>query len=548
MKKRSPIKQGRAMKLQTSITLLIIFIVSLSVIIMNGFFSKYITENTKDTISQRLYTISRLVAQSDLVIEGLQNEKQRANIQEYANELKALSNIGFLVVLDMNLIRLSHPIPSEVGKSFYNREDAKPSLGGLEYTSIEKGPLGLGMRVFTPIKNEQNKQIGVVVAGLSMDKVEDQIEEGQRMILLGAIFQLLLGVIGAYFISKYVKKILFGMEPVEIAQLTKERDTMLESVKEGILVVNQSGEITRVNQQALKLMALTEELELIGRPVRNYMPTLQQTIQTGIASENGEARFYGKKILLNCSPIYIDDKIVGGIATFRDKTEVQKLLDEMVGIKNYTEALRAQSHEFKNKLHVILGMLHLKEYKELETMIPSMVDQFEEEVGYIMQRLKHPALAGFLIGKMSKARESNITFELEESSFLKEEFTAPIVHELITILGSLIENGFEAVLAANSKHKTVKLFIHSKDQTIHIKIEDNGPGIAKDHLDNLFDKQFSTKGGDRGYGLFLTYQTVQKLQGKINVSTRAGNGTVFNITLAMPMVGDDNDQRTNRRR
>lgn len=529
------------MKLQTSITLLIIIIVIVSVILMNGFFSKYITENTKDTITERMFTISRIVAQSDIVIDGLQNRKKQQAVQTYASELQEITDIGFLVVLDMNLIRLSHPLPEEIGKSFYDRNDAAPSLKGKEYASIEKGPLGLGMRVFTPIKNEQNKQIGVVVAGVSIDTVEEEIKKGQRIILLGAMFQLFIGVIGAYFISKYVKKVLFGMEPAEIARLMEERDIMLESVKEGIIVVNKLGIITRVNQQALTLMQFSNEADLIGKPVKDYLPVIFRTMQTGKSEENYEVHFYGKNMLLNCSPVYINNEIIGAIATFRDKTEIKKLLDEMSGIKNYTDALRAQSHEFKNKLHVILGMLHLKKFQELETIIPSMVGQYQMEVGYISQRIKHPALAGFLIGKMSKARENNISFEVHEESSLREEFAAPILHELITILGSLIENAFDAVMNNAREHKKVSLLLYSLSHYIHIEVTDNGAGVSDHQLENIMKKGYSTKDTNRGYGLYLTSQAVRQLDGNISITTKVGAGTTFYITLAIPMMGDQND-------
>ncbi|WP_032796190.1 Spo0B domain-containing protein, partial [Streptococcus sobrinus] len=70
---------------------------------------------------------------------------------------------------------------------------------------------------------------------------------------------------------------------------------------------------------------------------------------------------------------------VGAIATFRDKTEVKHLAEQLSGVKMYANALRAQSHEFMNKLHVILGLVQLKEYDDLGTYIKDIAIQQKTE-------------------------------------------------------------------------------------------------------------------------------------------------------------------------
>ncbi len=71
-------------------------------------------------------------------------------------------------------------------------------------------------------------------------------------------------------------------------------------------------------------------------------------------------------LLINTVPVRSNGVIIGAISTFRDKTEVRKLMQRLDGLVNYADALRERSHEFMNKLHVILALLHLKSYKQLE--------------------------------------------------------------------------------------------------------------------------------------------------------------------------------------
>ena len=60
-------------------------------------------------------------------------------------------------------------------------------------------------------------------------------------------------------------------------------------------------------------------------------------------------------------PLLNEGKVEGAIAIFRNRTEVTKLAQDLTGVQHIVEALRANTHEFTNKLHVILGLLQLGE-------------------------------------------------------------------------------------------------------------------------------------------------------------------------------------------
>ena len=102
------------------------------------------------------------------------------------------------------------------------------------------------------------------------------------------------------------------------------------------------------------------EEDFIGKDVELYMPNsrIKEVLQTGEVQLNEEQNIYGITIVTNRVPLYVKGEIVGAIATFRDKTEIRKLAEELTGIRLYAEALRAQSHEFMNKMHVVLGLTY----------------------------------------------------------------------------------------------------------------------------------------------------------------------------------------------
>lgn len=99
-------------------------------------------------------------------------------------------------------------------------------------------------------------------------------------------------------------------------------------------------------------------------------------------------------------------KLLAAISTFRDKTEVRQLMQRLDGTVNYADALRERSHEFMNKLHVILGLLHLKCYQQLEEYILKTANNYREEIGSLLGKIKPPEIAGFLISKISRTTDA----------------------------------------------------------------------------------------------------------------------------------------------
>lgn len=261
---------------------------------------------------------------------------------------------------------------------------------------------------------------------------------------------------------------------------------------------------------------------------------IKEVLQTGEVQLNEEQNIYGITIVTNRVPLYVKGEIVGAIATFRDKTEIRKLAEELTGIRLYAEALRAQSHEFMNKMHVVLGLTHMKQYEELQKYISGMVSEHQYEIGGVMKRIKSPVFAGFLLGKLSYAREKNIKLIISEDSYMPEIDDESITHELITIVGNLIDNALEAV--TNCEKKQVEVEIQHGD-ILTITVQDTGKGIQEKEIEELFTKGYSTKGDNRGYGLYLVKESIQRINGEIHMHSLVGKGTT--ITIEIPKGRDE---------
>lgn len=529
-------KRKRLWNLWKTITLLVCTVVIFSLLVTDILISHNVERTTEDSQAEKAKTIAHIVANDSIVIDGLIGKADTSAIQTYTNRILKNTGVQFIVVMDMNGIRKSHPNPQKIGHHFIGGDEG-PALKGKEHVSLAEGTLGISMRVFVPVFSETGEQLGAVAVGISADNVKERVKESRHIIYIGVGVGVLVGIIGAILLARHIKKSLFGLEPHRIAKILEERNTMLQSVKEGIIAVDKEANVTLINNEAKRLFKKSGlEEDFIGKDVELYMPNsrIKEILQTGEVQLNEEQNIYGITIVTNRVPLYVKGEIVGAIATFRDKTEIRKLAEELTGIRLYAEALRAQSHEFMNKMHVVLGLTHMKQYEELQKYISGMVSEHQYEIGGVMKRIKSPVFAGFLLGKFSYAREKNIKLIISEDSYMPEMDDESITHELITIVGNLIDNALEAV--TNCEKKQVELEIQYGDALI-ITVQDTGKGIPEEEIGALFTKGSSTKGDNRGYGLYLVKESIQRINGEIHMHSLVGKGTT--ITIEIPKGRDE---------
>lgn len=525
----------RNFSLQTTIILLVFGVLSLTLFITDLLISERIADNIEQNQAEKSMYIARMIANSDIVINGLANPSVEGEIQTFANKIEKATGVDFIVVMDMKAMRKTHPNKDKIGKRFVGGDEGNV-LKGQEYISEAKGTLGVSLRAFTPVWGRDGKQVGAVSVGILLSNVKQEISKGRLSVFMGVGMGGLVGLLCAFFLARKIKRILFGLEPFEIAKLLEERSAMLQSTREGILAVDQHGSITLVNAEAVRLlyqagMEVERESDLIGRYVGDMIPhsRLLTVLETGQAVLDQEQNLGGVVLLGNNVPIGVDDRIVGAIATFRDKTEIKLLAEQLTGARMYAEALRAQAHEFMNKLHVILGMVQLGFYEKLSSYISDIAYQHQNEVGQIVRMIKEPVVAGFLLGKLSYAREMSVELNLLEESFLPEPSIPETTHELITIIGNLIDNAIDAV--QNCTEKWVDLKMVLEDGILAIEVSDSGPGISPERKNDIFLKGISTKGENRGLGLFLVKRSIDSLGGRLELTTEWGKGTTFEVYL-----------------
>ena len=518
-----------SLKLQEKIILLVCGVVLVALTATGWVISHQVAEDTKAQIGNAVMYVARIVAQSDTVVEGLNGKRSGKDVQDYANNIRHLTKYAVVVVFDMDGMRKSHPDAAKLGYHIVGGDEDR-ALAGEEYLSIAKGTMGPQLRAFTPVY-DGDKQIGAVVVGMHLHDVEQAVADSRKHIFMTTLLGLAIGVAGAVILARSIKRTLFGLEPAGIAKLLEERNEMLYSVKEGVLAVDQFGRLTIVNEAAEAMLANAGiEGDLVGNLVDDVVPNtgLSRVLNTGQPELQQEQDLSGIRILTNRVPIKVNGTIVGAIATFRDKTEVNQLAEELTGVRGYVEALRSQAHEFMNKLHVILGLVQLESYEQLAMYIQRIANDQETEVGLVGRYIKDPVIAGLVLSKLSRSRELGVNMKLAEESALVEQIEPFIQHELVTIIGNLLDNALEAV--SDTVTKDICISIKADEAALEIVVEDSGCGLAPTIIDRVTEKGFSTKSGNRGFGLYLVNNSVNRLGGRLEFTGRR-QGAVAKVLL-----------------
>ena len=520
------------MKLKTKITTTVIGILLLTIGSISAFSFNQMKIMLKNQYGRNLLDIANSVSMSYLVQNYLtsNNQSKGETLDNQIESIRIKTKVEFIVVMNMKGIRYSHPTKSKIGKKFEGGDEKRVLTKGEEYVSEAEGSLGPSLRVFTPIfKN--GKQIGAVAIGSPISEVYNEIYNEIYSFIPIIILGLILGVYAATLLSSNIKKAIFGLEPEEIALILKEKEAVIESVKEGILAVDKKGNVTLFNKTAGEILELTPDD--IGKPLTNfsYEHKISEVLKLGKYFENIEMKIRpGLTIFCKYNPLKNDkDEVIGLVMNFRDLTEVKKMAEELTGIKKMTCSLRAQNHEFMNKLHTISGMIQLEEYTEAVKFITN-VSKTRKDIGSILTgQIKNVSIAALLLSKYNKAEEARIIFEIDSNCQLDKLPEYMREDELVSIIGNLIENSLDEVSTDGNG------FIHFKiselENNLKIQINDNGPGIKCEMKNKIYDIGTTTKNGQRGVGMYVVKKIIDEMQGKIEFSVN--NGTWWYISIPM---------------
>jgi sensor histidine kinase regulating citrate/malate metabolism len=314
---------------------------------------------------------------------------------------------------------------------------------------------------------------------------------------------------------------------------------MLHGIREGIVGLDLRGRVTLVNDEAVRL------LRIPGDAVGRTLPELGvgEDMRAALLSEEVErdrpVASAGRVLVLNRLPITSRGKPIGSVATLRDRTELLELRRELDLTRHVTDTLRAQAHEFSNRLHTIAGLIELGEAEEAVRFVHRLSSSRSELTETVTSSVRDASIAALLIAKASQAAELGVDLRISPDSSLPPLDDA-LSTDVATVVGNLVDNALDA--AATASERWVEVSLGLVDGEVDVVVRDSGPGVEPGMEREVFRRGVSTKdgphgAGERGIGLSLVHLVCTRRGGDVTATRDGGSTFTARLPADPAMVG-----------
>ncbi|MCM3727035.1 sensor histidine kinase [Neobacillus cucumis] len=519
------------LKLFTQMVIHISIVICATSILAALFFTKIMDDLSAQYLGHEAMSVAKMAARDARIIRAFTNEKPAKEIQPITEKMRKLTGASYIVIGNKQGIRYSHPNPKYIGK-YMGTSNEPVFKQHISIVYFGEGISGPAIKAKTPIVDTKGNIIGVSSVGFLMVDVKKRILTYKEEIIGLASLLLLIGISAAFFIARRIKRKMLGLEPEEISYVFKEKEAILESIRDGIIAVDKDFRVLSMNKRSREL--LKENQPLNNSMIQNTR--LRDLVQYVMESKTGKTN---EKVLIGDQVYVIDfsivtqrDDIAGVVLTIRTEFEIEQLFDEVTKIKSYSENIRALNHEFLNKLNTIYGLLSIGEYDQARKLISSEVEERQSTIVFLMTAVKDPFLVACLLGKINRSKELKVDLKIDQESCLAEIPDSIDTKLLVTILGNIIDNAMEAAKEKHIAGAIVTVSFTDIGRDLIFDIQDNGPGIPEEKQNAIFIEGYTTKPGkNRGIGLSIVTNSLEQLNGQVYITNSYLGGSKFTLVI-----------------
>ncbi|HWD68608.1 MAG TPA: sensor histidine kinase [Solirubrobacteraceae bacterium] len=482
---------------------------------------------------RRALVIAQTFAAIPTVREALfrHDAADRRAIQALAQQVRHQTGASYIVVIDRQGIRFSHPDPSLIGKRV-----AEPvlALDGHDHLDVDHGNLGISARARVPLRAPDGQIIGEVSTGILENFISAQLAHELPTLLLYLAISLGIGIAASLALARRLKRDTFGLELHEIAALVQEREAMLHNIREGVITLDQDEHVTLINDEARRLLPIAEYA--VGRTIEElFGPGRLRDLLSGATVGEDQVVLTDEHVLVvNHMTVMRRGRRLGAVITLRDRTEFEALIRELDGVDALTDALRAQQHEFSNRMHTLAGLIELGDH---DAAVHYALDVSKASGGLaesIRAQIERPEIAAMLLAKTTIATERGVALTLTDDSQLPA--AGLDTSSVLTIVGNLIDNAIDAAAAGPGPAAVIVRL--ASDDAIRIEVSDTGEGVPPEVASQIFIDGFTTKEAapdrQRGIGLALVHRLVRRSGGTIEFQSASWQrGTIFSVVLPL---------------
>ncbi|WP_172831225.1 sensor histidine kinase [Mycobacterium asiaticum] len=522
------------LRLASRVLLLQLVLVTLTLIVAFVLFAEFNRHRLDLQYGVHAKDIARVVASSPTVLNNIARyddtaitpdpasvaELATGPLQTVASRVEQRTHVLFVVITNTQGVRLAHPHRDELGRKVST--DPAQVLAGHEEVRHESGTLGRSIVAKVPVLEPgTNRVLGMVSVGISTKEFDEQFSKNLRVLAPLGGAALLIGVVGSVALARRWRGMTLGLRPAEMAELVRTQAAVLHGIGEGVLAADETGSITFVNDEACRLLEIGTRLggriDEIG-----LTPRVLDVFHAADAAPT-LATVGHRIVVVSARKVQREGRELGTVLVVRDRTDVESLTRQLDAVQVMSTALRAQRHEFANRLHLLNGLLHTGHLEE-------GLDYLEELLGSGplgvtvpgLDAIRDTHLQAFLAAKAAAAREAGVTLKIGDNTWVSGRLELAV--DVTTVVGNLIDNAIDAARTSANSTKAVEVELLQQDSTLHVTVADSGDGVATDFVDLLFTEGTSTKPdsgipGGRGIGLALSRQISRALGGELWLSS-----------------------------
>ncbi len=406
-------------------------------------------------------------------------------LQRIAVDVADRTDALFVVITDDHGIRLAHPNQSLLGQVVST--PFEEVLRGSEVVDWEVGTLGESARAKVPIYAESGgAPVGEVSVGFERASVFDDLPALLATIAIAAVGAVLLAALATLLLTRRFERQTLGLQPEELVALVQNQAAVLDGVGDGVLAVDETGVVRVCNDAAERMLALTDP---VGRRLDelDVGDAVRILVETGTGSRSGTATGNGagsgsvetvvgdRVLYLDARPVVRDGRSLGAVVVVRDRTDIEALAGRLETVRATTEALRAQRHEFANRLHAVSGLLDADRMPEARAFLAELTGRGAVGVGVEgIERVPDPFLQSFLGATAVAARERGVEVRIADETLVLGEVEA--AEDVAAVLGNLIDNAVRAAVASDAP-RWVEVALLTDGDALVLTVTDSGRGI-----------------------------------------------------------------------
>ncbi|MFF3499282.1 ATP-binding protein [Streptomyces sp. NPDC003247] len=489
--------------------------------------------------SRQATAVARSVADAPSVREAIGTADPTAELQPYATRIMHDTEVDFVTIMSPDGIRWTHPDTDEIGRRF--RGNTARALKGETFTETYTGTLGPSVRAVTPVRDDDDRIVGLVSAGIKVEAISRRVSDQVTALFGVAAGALVLGAVGTYVINARLRRHTHGMNAAELSRMHDYHQAALHAVREGLLMLDGQYRVALINDGGRELLGVSEEV--VGRSVADLgLPAPLTGALLASEPRVDEVHLTADRVLVvNTSPVSGGERR-GTVVTLRDVTELQSLMGELDSERGFTQALRSQAHEAANRLHTVVSLIELGRADEAAGFATAELELAQALTDQVVAAVSEPVLAALLLGKTAQANERGVELVVSRESGLDDGLLPRSLpaRDLVTILGNLIDNAVDAAQGRVPARVTVTASTEGRtgpgDGELVLRVADTGAGVDPAHASQVFERGFSTKPagpGGRGLGLALARQAVHRHEGTLSVAGADGGGAEFTVRLPL---------------